>query len=211
MLFGKSTQFNKIMPKAKFVKMTGMSTQAKKEFDVNVERLILANILRKDTINIESGKTVNEIDVLEFRLRQKQFLDRVIREIDSSIPKHIIYCLRVGNDAQLAVSFKERVKNNFKIVKIYRSVWKNYEDLNLDIRGLNLDVVFNNFIVQLSDSKVIIDETTDIKEAVEKSVDIEKFEKEITKLQSKLKTEKQFNKQLEIKTKLKNLKLQLEQ
>ena len=205
-MFPAKTSFNKIMPKSKFLKMTDLSTQARKEFEENVDRLILANILRKDTINIEAGETVSEIDVLEILLKQKQLSDKVIREIDSNIPKSIIFYLRYDDKAQLAISFKERGKENFKVVKIYRTEWLNHKELKLEIRGLNLDSVFCGFIEQIADGKIELNEETNIKEAVEKSVDREKLEKQILQLENKLKKEKQFNKQLEIKNQLKELK-----
>ena len=71
MLFSEKTKLNKIMPKAKFVKLAELSTAVRNEFNNNVERLRLANILRQDTINIPKGKTVVEINVFEFQLKEK--------------------------------------------------------------------------------------------------------------------------------------------
>ena len=65
MLFGEKTQLNRIMPKAKFMKLAELSTPVRAEFQNNVVRLILANILRQETTNISKGKNVQEIDVFE--------------------------------------------------------------------------------------------------------------------------------------------------
>lgn len=45
MLFGEKTKLNRIMPKAKFMKLAGLSTNVRNELQNNVERLILANVL----------------------------------------------------------------------------------------------------------------------------------------------------------------------
>ena len=68
MLFGEKTQLNRIMPKAKFMKLAELSTPVRVEFQNNVDRLILTNILRQETTNISKGKNVQEIDVFEFLL-----------------------------------------------------------------------------------------------------------------------------------------------
>ena len=93
MNFPERTQLNKIYNKAKFLKMSEMSTVARNEFSSNVERLLLANILRRDTINIEQGEKIKEIKVLEIILTNKNLSDNLIKEIDSTAP-WIIYCLR---------------------------------------------------------------------------------------------------------------------
>lgn len=201
------------MPKAKFMKMAELSTISRNEFNSNVDRLILANILRKDTINIEAGDSVKEIDVLEFNLKKQALSDNLIKDIDSSVPKHIIYCLKFEDNAQLAITYKERnVKNNkYKVIQLYKTDWIPYNNIQLEINGLNLDVVFENFISQIAGDKIELKQDTTLKEVVEKSVDVEKLQKKITALENKINKEKQFNKQLELKKQLKKLKESLKE
>lgn len=206
-MFPSKTQLNKIMPKAKFMKRAELSTSVRTEIQNNVERLILANILRQDRTNISSGKTVKEIDVFEFLLREKQVSDNLIKEIDSAIPKHILFIFKYKDLVQFAISYKEVVSksNKFKVLKIFRTEWKKFEEFNFELNGLDLDAVFNNFIIQIADGKVEIDETKDIKQAVESYIDKEKLEHKIEQLKNKIRKEPQFNKQLELKKELKEL------
>lgn len=212
MLFSEKTKLNKIMPKAKFVKLAELSTAVRNEFNNNVERLRLANILRQDTTNIPKGKTVVEINVFEFQLKEKTVSDNLIKEIDSAIPNHIIFLFVCNDMAQIAISYKEKLatSNRNKVVKIYRSEWTSIEALSLDVNGLDLDAVYNNFITQISAGKIETNEETSIKTAVEKSVEIEKLQRKIEQLKNKIKREPQFNKQLELKKDLKILENNLE-
>lgn len=212
MLFPEKTKLNKIMPKAKFVKFANLSPVAKNELQSNVERLILSNILRMDTINIEKGKDVSEINVFEFLLKDKKMSDNLIKEIDSNIPKHIIFILKNQTEAQLVITYKEKSQNSdkYKVLKIYRSEWQNHEDIKLNISGLNLDTVFNNLISQIACGNIDITEETSIKDAIEKSIDIDKINRKISQLENRIKKETQFNKQLELKKELKELQVQLE-
>ena len=212
MLFSEKTKLNKIMPKAKFIKLAELSTAVRNEFNNNVDRLRLANILRQDTINIPKGKTVVEINVFEFQLKEKIVSDNLIKEIDSTIPNHIIFLFICNNMAQIAISYKEKLttSNRNKVIKIYKTDWINIESLSLDVNGLDLDAVYNNFITQISAGKIETNEETNIKTAVEKSVEIEKLQRKIEQLKNKIKREPQFNKQLEMKKDLKILENNLE-
>ncbi len=212
MNFSEKTQLNKIMSKSNFLKMVNLNTVAKNEFNAKVERLYLANILRKDTINIEPGNKIKEINILEIHIKDKYISDNLIKCIDSALPRYLVYCLRYQEEAQLIISFKE--KNNksgkYSVVQLYKTNWEKYENLKLDINGLNLDTVYENFIVQIANGKIDVKYDLSVKDAVIKSIDIEKLNKKLIQLEKKIHNEKQYNKQLELKKELKLLKLQLE-
>lgn len=213
MLFGEKTQLNRIMPKAKFMKLAELSTPVRAEFQNNVERLILANILRQETTNISKGKNVQEIDVFEFLLKEKQVSNNLIKEIDVAIPKYILFIFKCNNAIQLAISYKEPSinDNKYKVIKTYKTEWQKEENITLEITGLDLDAVYNSFITQIANGQVETDETTDIKSAVEKSINVEKLQKKIETLKSKIRKEPQFNKQLTMKKELKELQKTLEE
>lgn len=207
MLFSEKTQLNRIMPKAKFMKLAELSTPVRAEFQNNVERLILANILRQETTNISKGKNVQEIDVFEFLLKEKQVSNNLIKEIDVAIPKYILFVFKCNDAIQLAISYKEPSinDNKYKVIKTYKTEWQKEENITLEITGLDLDAVYNSFITQIANVQVETDETTDIKSAVEKSINVEKLQKKIETLKSKIRKEPQFNKQLTMKKELKEL------
>lgn len=213
MLFSEKTQLNRIMPKAKFMKLAELSTSVRAEFQNNVERLILANILRQETTNISKGKNAQEIDVFEFLLKEKQVSNNLIKEIDSAIPKYILFVFKCNDAIQLAISYKEPSinDNKYKVIKTYKTEWQKEEDIKLEITGLDLDAVYNSFITQIANGQVETNETTDIKSAVEKSINVEKLQKKIEALKSKIRKEPQFNKQLTMKKELKELQKTLEE
>ena len=213
MLFSEKTQLNRIMPKAKFMKLAELSTPVRAEFQNNVEKLILANILRQETTNISKGKNVQEIDVFEFLLKEKQSSNNLIKEIDVAIPKYILFIFKCNNAIQLAISYKEPSinDNKYKVIKTYKTEWQKEENITLEITGLDLDAVYNSFITQIANRQVETDETTDIKSAVEKSINVEKLQKKIETLKSKIRKEPQFNKQLTMKKELKELQKTLEE
>ena len=195
------------------MKLAELSTPVRAEFQNNVERLILANILRQETTNISKGKNVQEIDVFEFLLKEKQVSNNLIKEIDVAIPKYILFVFKCNNAIQLAISYKEPSinDNKYKVIKTYKTEWQKEENITLEITGLDLDAVYNSFITQIANGQVETDETTDIKSAIEKSINIEKLQKKIETLKSKIRKEPQFNKQLTMKNELKELQKTLEE
>ena len=110
------------------------------------------------------------------------------------------------------IFYKEKLATSSKnkVIKTYRSEWKNFDSLNLELNGLDLDAVYNNFITQISAGKIETNEEISIKDAVEKSVEIEKLQRKIEQLKNKINKEPQFNKQLELKKELKLLQSELE-
>lgn len=195
------------------MKLAELSTPVRAEFQNNVEKLILANILRQETTNISKGKNVQEIDVFEFLLKEKQLSNNLIKEIDVAIPKYILFVFKCNNAIQLAISYKEPSinDNKYKVIKTYKTEWQKEENITLEITGLDLDAVYNSFITQIANGQVETDETTDIKSAVEKSINVEKLQKKIETLKSKIRKEPQFNKQLTMKKELKELQKTLEE
>lgn len=200
------------MDKAKFMKFAELSTASRKEMSENVERLRMANTIKESTIHIEKGKNVVEINVFEIMLKTKEFSDRLVKEIDSAIPKNIVYVLRYEDKAQLVVSYKEKSQNSskYKVIKIYRTEWKNYKEFELVINGLNLDIVFNNILQQIAEDKVKIEDHSTIKETIEKSIDIEKLKKKIAQLDKKIAKEPQMNKIFALKKEKTLLERELE-
>lgn len=204
MLFPEKTQLNKIIPKTKFIKLANLSNSSRIEMQNNVQRLILSNILRQDTLNVEKGKEVIEIDVFEFTLKKQLLSESLIKEVDENILKHLLFILRKDSLAQLVISYKEKLPNSKcnKVLKLYKSEWQNYDNLKIDIIGLNLDSIFENLVLQISSENVEMGADTNLKSIVEKSIEIEKLERKISMLESKIKSERQFNKKIELKKEL---------
>ena len=91
MLFPEKTQLNKILPKAKLMQLAQLSTIARNEINANVDRIIISNVLREDTINIEKGANVKEIDVFKIIVKEKRLSDNLIKELDTAIQMNILY------------------------------------------------------------------------------------------------------------------------
>jgi uncharacterized protein (UPF0248 family) len=211
--FPKNTLFNKRVPKQKFYEKMKVSTNLEKQFSKEVDAIYWKNKLSPETINVSAGTNVSEIEVFEITLKEQSISKSIIEVIDREIPYHLIFVLRYKDSGQIWISFKEDSKSRegkFKVDSYYKTEWSRYDELSLKIEGLNLDKVYENFMLQVADGKLQIESGSDIKDAVSKAKEQEKLESYIKKLETKIKNEKQYNRQVKLMGELRKAKDQLE-
>ena len=85
--------------------------------------------------------------------------------------------------------------------------WISPEKLILEIKGLNLDTVWDNFIIQVGDLKLGRSKT--LAEQIEQDNFKAKLTKDIEKLEKKARKEKQPNKKFELAQQVNTLKKKL--
>ena len=207
-----STIFGKKVPKEIFYNKMEIGTSIKRSFVDDIEQIIWQNKLSSKTINVGVGKKVLEIEILYVTLKKKNCNYLVYEFIDKNLPQYTVFVLNFKDESQLLINFKEPVENKkgkFKITASYKTDWIPSSDITLTIDGLNMDMVYEGFVKQIADDKIVVPIESDIKQSIETSQNIEKLEKRITELENKIRKEKQFNIQLKYSNKVKELQKQL--
>lgn len=208
-----STFYNKKIPKQKFYDKLSISNSLENQFVKEIESIIWKNKISHETVNLNKGKVVAEIEVFEINLKGQDINQSVIEFIDREIPYHLVFVLKHRDMGKICISYKEEKKSKegkFKVDSFYKTEWQKFDELELNIEGLDLDKVYENFLVQIADGKLNTDDGTGIKDAVEKNKEREKLEEYIRKLENKVKNEKQFNRQVTLMGELRKAKKQLE-
>lgn len=211
--FPRSTVFNKRIPKQKFYTKLSLSSSLEQQFVQDIETIYWRNKLSPETLNVDAGKYVTEIEIIEINLKKQNFSINIVETIDREIPYHIVFILRYRELGQIVISYKESSKSRegkFKVDRYYKTDWLKYEELVLQIDGLNLDKVYENFMVQVADGKLQADSETDMKEAIAKAKEQKKIEDSIRILENKIRNEKQYNLQVKLIGELRKLRAQLE-
>ena len=210
--FPPSTVFNKWVPKKKFYENLSISSRIEKQFVTEIESVYWTHKLSPETLNVSPGTRVTEIEVFEVNLKEQQVSDNLIATIDREIPYHLVFVLRYSGKAQLMISYKEESKSRedkFKVDSYYRTDWTDYDKLTLKIEGLDLDRIYENFISQIAGDELNLEKAEDIRDAVMISKERDRLETYITKLEAKIRKEKQFNFQLELNQELRKAKEKL--
>jgi uncharacterized protein (UPF0248 family) len=210
--FPPSTVFNKWVPKKKFYENLSISSRIEKQFVTEIESVYWTHKLSPETLNVSPGTRVTEIEVFEVNLKEQQVSDNLIATIDREIPYHLVFVLRYSGKAQLMISYKEESKSRedkFKVDSYYRTDWIDYNKVALSIEGLDLDRIYENFISQIAGDDLNLEKAEDIRDAVMISKERDRLETYITKLEAKIRKEKQFNFQLELNQELRKAKEKL--
>ena len=214
--FPKSTVFSRRISKEKFYAKMDIDNALRQKFVVGIESIIWLNKLSASTLNVAEGKTVVEIEVLEIFLKQREIDGKLLEFLDRNLPHHIVFILRYHDSAQLVIHYKEPTENHdskFKIEAAYRTAWIPYDSLSLSISGLNLDKVYENFILQVAGEKLAQGEMLSVesgmKNLILRAQEQEKLQAQIDALETKIRKEKQFNIQLKLNDELRALKKEL--
>ena len=211
----KSTEFNKRIPKQKFYENLQISPALKRNFVDQIKVIYWKNKIAASTVNLASGKIVTEIEVFEIHLNGKELDEAVLKQIDREIPYHILFLLEYEGKVQARIGYKESVLSGntaFKVNRYFHTDWMAEEDLPLKMEGLDLDAVYENFVRQAAGDELRqTEENENLKTSIEHNEEIKTLKKEIEKLQTKLKREKQLNRQMEINAQIKSLKKKLEE
>ena len=209
----KSTEFNKRIPKQKFYDNLNVSPALKRSFIDQIKVIYWVNKIAASTVNLAEGKDVTEIEVFELRLNIPTLDEAVLKQIDREIPYHILFILEYENQFQAWIGYKEAAGSGtaaFKVNKYYHTEWMLEDELPIKLEGLNIQTVYENFVRQIAGEALQSSQTESLKESVERDEQAEGLRKQIDKLQTKIRQEKQLNRQMQMNAELKDLRKSLE-
>jgi len=206
----KETEVGKTVAKNKFYEKANIGSALKESFVNDIEKIVWANKLAPSTLNIAGSDNIKEIEVFHVKLKTGRFDQKILEAIDKAIPYYILFVLEYNDKFQLWLGYKEKTSNGASkanIVRYFNSEWQHEPDITL--QGNKLDSIYENFLGQLSDNLIDTASEQDIKAKVDRTIEIQKLEKQIEKLTAKMRAEKQFNRQCVIRAQIKELDTQL--
>ncbi len=210
----KTTEFNKRIPKQKFYENLDVSPPLKKIFVEQVKSIYWRNKIAVSTMNLAAGNDVTELEVFEIRLNTRELDDGFLRQIDREIPYHILFLLEYQGQYQAWIGYKEAAASGNKAFKVngyYHTDWMELGALPLKLEGLNVDVVYENFVRQIAGDQLKSEAAGErLKESVIRDEQKQLLEKQIDTLKKKIRKEKQLNKQMQMNNELKKLRKELE-
>jgi len=212
----KTTEFNRRITKQKFYENLSITPALRRSFIDEVRGIYWRNKLAATTLNLAAGSSVTEIEVFEIQLNARSIDEAVLRQIDREIPYHILFLLSYETQYQAWIGYKEAAASGnqaFKVSQYYHTEWLDEAQLPLQLDGLNLDTVYENFVRQIRNS--VESGVWSVELSVSENIAIDQkrqqLEKQIAALEKKIRREKQFNKQVEMNAELKRLKKKLEE
>ena len=209
----KSTEFDRRIPKQKFYENLTVTPEIKRIFVEQIKAIYWRNKIAPTTLNLAEGKTVTEIEIFEIRLEGAKLDEAVLRQIDKEVPYHIIFLLEHGGKYQAWTAYKEAVSsgnNAFKVGTYYHTDWMSEAELPIKIDGLDIDKVYENLVRQIAGAVLKSDKQESLQDAVLRDEKRRELKKLIVNMQTKVRKEKQLNKQVQLNEELKRMKKELE-
>lgn len=173
------------------------NSDRKKSFNDEIEKITFVNEISKYSVNCEEGEEVKRIFVIKIDLKEKNFSDENISLISKLFNQKIIFILNNENKIALAIYQDKLFKTKFDLE----------ENFCLKIEGLNLDKIWENFVLSISGYQ--LKDENSLKEQIEIESKKEKLIKEIETLEKQARKEIQSKKAFELYKKIKNLKNEL--
>ena len=197
--FPASTHVNRLVPKTAFYKHLEMNTRLKMRLVEDVERIQWLYKLAPSTMNVDAGKVVHEIVVLRVTLKVEDMPDDAFLAIDRQMPRHVVFVLQYANRVRLLLNYKEWAdadKTRFNILKTFRTEWMPLIDVKLELVGLTLDNIYEDFVGQISG--FVTNNAADTKQILALQDEIARKRRGAEALQKRVRNERQFAKQMEL-------------
>jgi len=193
----KATELHKSLPKKAIYAKFQMNTAAKEKIDTDISRIAIVNEISPEKVHIAAGERVKTFFVVQVALKKKDFDERAIATLSKLIPQNMLFVLECGKETKLAIYH----------AKLMQTLWYEKGSVSLVLKGLTLDTVWENIIVQVGGVQIESGNTLD--EQIEIDGRRQQIEKEIDRLDKQARREKQPKKRFELAQKINRLKKEL--
>ena len=213
--FPQTTIVDKNVPKNAFYKRADSAHSAwmKQFLTDEFENITWLYKLHPSTLNVEDGEKVHEIDVFVCTMKSDHYSITPFCGLDDLLPRHTMFIVRYGESIDLLMQHKEMaiVAGEEKWTRGKTELQRNVDlgHISFSIEGQSMDKVYGNLLGQVSGLETRSEE--DYKAAVELRRKIESTQKQILSLQKQIRSEKQFNLQMEMNAEARQLKKELGQ
>ena len=195
----KKTELNKPIPKEVIKKKFALKGPAKDRFNADIKKLAIIHELSPTSINAEVGKRVAVIYVLRVSLKTKDFDEKNIQLISKMIEQHMVFVLEVEGQACLAAYY----------TRLLKSPWQPLETLQIKLSGLNLDIIWENLLIEIGGIEMQNGNSLDEQLAIDEIR--QKLEKQIAALEKQARAESQPKKKFELVEKIRSLEKSLKE
>lgn len=211
--FPAKAAFGRALPKEKIYAHTKPSRALRDRFVSQVSRIVWQYKLAPETTNLPARPGVPEIQIFDVILKNGELSEDVLRCIDKAIPFPIFFRLVFEDRVKVISAYKRPsdadsakwvVDGYFETEWLPADAERSTLPVALDLAGL-----YEQMLRQLMPLSPRSGET--LKAQVERLGWVRVKQKDCQKMESRLQTEKQFNRKVEINSQLRTLRKELEE
>lgn len=176
-----------------------LSGKKKESFDGDITRISLTNELSEKSLHLPKTDGVPAIYVARIDLKTKDFSEDNIALLPKLFGQKMLLVLAFEGECRLAL-YEE---------KLLAGDWQREEELSIELRGLNLGVLWENIACEIAGIEV--KEGESLRDAVLKDEEKKKLKKQIESLEKRAAKETQSKKKLALFQEIKARKKELEE
>lgn len=211
--YPKQAEVNRVLPKNKIYAHAKASSALQRKFVDQVEKIVWRYKLASETVNLPPAKHISEIQVFDLHLKQRALHEDVLRAIDRTIRHPIAFQLVLGEELRFAMAHKrpnDATSDKWVVEAYFESAWMPLDALRLEPLPavLSLHSLYETLIGAHLPHPAREGES--LSAHVERMEALQRTQKEIQKLESRIAKEKQFNRRVELNQELRMLQAALQ-
>ncbi len=203
--------FNRPVPKNKIYAHAKPRKSVKDKFVTQVSEIIWKYKLSPATTNLPPRDGYSEIQVFEIALREQELGNDVINVIDKAIPYPIIFHLRYKNRIKGFAGFKrpaQDASNGWVIEEYFETPWLDHKTPALPLPGaLDIKSLYEQIMKTYIGIPVRRGES--LESLVERVRLLKQCQRELRALETKMNSEKQFNRKVDLNAHIRELNHQI--
>ncbi|MGP5578247.1 DUF4391 domain-containing protein [Corynebacterium flavescens] len=209
-----AAQFGRRVPKEKFYEHASVNTALRERFIAEIDHVIWAYDLAQTSINLAGTDEIPDIAVFQVEAKGTDVSEKVLSAVDKSIPRPLIFEINRDitglRETRMVAAHKQIGAGAPKISQYFSTSWQPADSERQPLpTAITLPALYAALLEPLTGIESRPGEV--VLELAHRLKTISKLEREIKTLERKLRTEKQFNRKVELRRSLKTKQAQLEQ
>lgn len=195
-----STEIHMIITRKKLYEQFGaeLTPERKKSFEADIARMVLTNEISPVSLNIAAGEEVQSFFVMQVTLKNERFDAQNIALLTRLFGQRLVLVLEYNGRQRLALWQ----------TRLLLGDWAEADSLRLELRGTNLDRVWEQAVSQVAGLELAPGENLDT--ALATSDRRARLQREIERLDRKAKSERQPRKKYELVQQLRKKQAELD-
>jgi hypothetical protein len=210
-IYPPKAEFNRTLPKSKIYDKAKPPKAVKGKFVAQIRDIVWKYKLSPDTINLTARDGFTEIQIFDINLKQPELGVEVLSVIDRAIPYPIFFRLCYEEQAKGIAAYKRPAADGsgkWVIEEYFETEWA-----DVKVQALPLPVALDMKSLYEQMIKTYIELPARQGESMESLVErirmVRQHQRELRVLEAKLKSEKQFNRKVDLNAGIRELKHKL--
>lgn len=207
-----ATEFGKAVPKTKIMAHARATASVKQYFTDEVSQIIWTHKLFPNALNISAHEAVQEIEVFEIVLKGENVSEAVLALIDRAVAFPIIFELHRAEHVCAIAAYKRPSgadSAKWVVGDYFKGPWQQAKVNRVPLPlALNMSALYREMLQTLMPSVPRAGES--MEEFANRVTTLGTVQKACDRLEAQMNSEKQFNRKVELNTKLRQMKMDLD-